>query len=141
MVITPHVAVGAALGRGRRSLLVAAGIGFASHYLLDAIPHRDYKMDGVAGAARLSLDATLAGAALAFVRADRAMVSGALAALVPDVLAVLSRHGLPTPAHDRLHEATHAEAIPGPVWGWVPQIALAVGVVVALRQRSNALAG
>jgi hypothetical protein len=140
MVITPHVAVGAALGRGRRSTLAAAGIGFASHYLLDAIPHRDYTLEGVPGALRLVVDSTLAGAVLVLVRADRMMVSGALAALVPDVLAVSSRHGLPTPAHDRLHEATHAEAIPGPVWGWAPQIAVAVGLVVALRQRSTAIA-
>jgi hypothetical protein len=137
MVITPHVCVGAALGRGRRSLLAAAGLGFASHYLLDAIPHRDYTLEGVAGAAKLALDSTLAGAALVLVRADRMMVCGALAALVPDVLAVSSRNGLPTPTHDRLHEATHAETIPGAIWGWAPQIALAASLVVALRRRSS----
>ena len=137
MVITPHVCVGAALGRGRRSLVAAAGLGLASHYLLDAIPHHDYTLEGVQGALKLALDTSLAGAALVLVRADRAMVCGALAALVPDVLAVSSRNGFPTPAHDRLHEATHTEAIPGAVWGWAPQAALAAGLVVALRRRSS----
>jgi hypothetical protein len=137
MVITPHVCVGAALGRGRRSLLVAAGLGLASHYLLDAIPHRDYSLDGVPGAAKLVLDATLAGAALVLVRADRTMVVGALASLVPDVLAVSGRHGVPTPAHDRLHEALHAERIPGPALGWLPQVALAAALVASLRHRPS----
>jgi hypothetical protein len=134
MVITPHVCVGAALGRGRRSVLAAAGLGIASHYLLDAIPHRDYSLEGVPGAAKLVLDATLAGVALVLVRADRTMVCGAIASLIPDVLAVSSRNGVPTPAHDRLHEALHAERIPGFAWGWAPQFALAAGIVAGLRR-------
>lgn len=133
MVITPHVLVGATLGR-RRSLAGAAALGLVSHYLLDAIPHRDYTMDGVAGAGRLVLDATVGGMALHAVDADRAQVVAAFAALVPDILAVASRHGLPTPRHDRLHEALHHTRRPGRVAGWVPQVAVSALLLVALRR-------
>jgi hypothetical protein len=133
MVITPHVLVGAMVGR-RRSLGGAAALGLVSHYLLDAIPHRDYTMHGVAGAGRLVLDATLGGLALLAVEADRAQVAAALAALVPDVLAVGSRHGLPTPLHDRLHEALHHTRRPGRFAGWAPQVAVSAVLLVALRR-------
>ena len=133
MVITPHVLVGATLGR-RRSLGGAVVLGLVSHYLIDAIPHRDYTMDGLAGAGRLALDATLGGLALRAVRADRAQVAAALAALVPDILAVASRHGVPTPLHDRLHEALHHKRDPGLWAGWVPQLAGSAALLVALRR-------
>jgi hypothetical protein len=133
MVITPHVLVGAMVGR-RRSLGGAAALGLVSHYLLDAIPHRDYTMDGVAGAGRLVLDATGGGLALLAVEADRAQVVAALAALLPDVLAVASRHGLPTPLHDRLHEALHHTRCPGRFAGWAPQVAVSAVLLVALRR-------
>ena len=97
-------------------------LGLLSHYVLDAIPHRDYSMEGTAGAGRLVLDAALAALALRAIGADRAQLAGAIAALVPDVLAVASRHGVPTPLHDRLHEATHHESDPGLVAGWLPQV-------------------
>lgn len=46
MVLTPHAVVGAALasafGLGPGGAFVA---GFASHFLLDSIPHWDYKLD------------------------------------------------------------------------------------------------
>jgi hypothetical protein len=133
MVITPHVLVGAALAR-RRSVGAAAALGLVSHYALDAIPHRDYSMEGIAGAGRLVLDAALAGVALRALRADRAQIVGALAALVPDVLAVAGRHGLPTPLHDRLHEATHHESDPDFVSGWAPQVAVSIVLFAALRR-------
>jgi hypothetical protein len=133
MVITPHVLVGATIGR-RRSLGGAAALGLVSHYLLDAIPHRDYTMDGIAGAGRLVLDATVGGLALRAVRADRAQLVAALAALAPDILAVASRHGVPTPLHDRLHEALHHTRDPGLWAGWVPQLAGSAALLVALRR-------
>jgi len=44
MILAVHAAAGAALGSTTQNLGLAAILGLASHYLLDAIPHREYSI-------------------------------------------------------------------------------------------------
>jgi len=45
MIITPHLLVGAAIGSKIHSWWAVAILSFASHYILDAIPHPAYQLN------------------------------------------------------------------------------------------------
>jgi hypothetical protein len=82
MTGTTHALIGAALGRlaGRPGRAFAAGV--ASHFLLDRLPHRDYK-----GPLWLLLDGcgTLAVLAAALMSGTPGVLAGAIGGIVPDV--------------------------------------------------------
>lgn len=113
MTLTTHAIVGAALATAVPSHPVAAfALGFGSHFLLDAIPHWDYKLDSMEKDEKNPLDADMkfgknflfdlckigADCLLGFVLvflffgrfgADVAVFFGALGAVTPDALQFL----------------------------------------------------
>lgn len=47
MIITPHLLVGAAIGKTINSYLLVAVFSFISHYLVDLIPHKEYEISAI----------------------------------------------------------------------------------------------
>jgi hypothetical protein len=120
---TPHLVVGAALGQ-RVHPVLAAGLGVASHIVLDAVPHYNYT--GWARFSPIMLADVAFGFVLALLVAVRAptpwgAVAGAAGAILPEVERVL--WGRP---HDifRMLGIPHQDA--GLPWGIVTQIAVTV---------------
>lgn len=104
----PHAVVGAALGSRVKSPYVAFALGVASHFLLDAVPHADYPLEGTAGKARLLVDAGLAcGAVYLVARSSnpKGSLSGALGGIAPDLVSFAQRLSLggSTAWHDWAH--------------------------------------
>jgi hypothetical protein len=93
MLATPHLLVGALIGRLAGSYPLALPLAFASHFLLDVIPHTDQlaftREDEITRGKVISwlIDAGL-GAGLIFFLADgnQMMISTALVALFPDLV-------------------------------------------------------
>lgn len=109
MVITPHALAGAALAPPRRPVS-ALFLGMASHYGLDAVPHRDYDYTSRLGRVALVADAACAIGILALSGARREQWWGALGGILPDLLCVAEQNLGPTragAAHDRFHHTTH----------------------------------
>jgi len=134
MVIAPHALVGALTVRlaGARGA-GALALGVTSHFPLDAVPHRDYALGGVAGATRLALDATLAGVMLVAADADDASLLGALGALLPDVLTVIARRSpLRLRSYERLHRCFHTARAPRALTSTLVQLAVVYGATRAL---------
>jgi hypothetical protein len=104
-----HAIAGFALGSRVRSVPVALAIGVASHALLDAMPHHDYRTfaaHAADGAASLACIAALARRTPSASR--RAAVAGAIGAIVPDVetillvLGVVGKEAMVFPSHTGL---------------------------------------
>src|ERR1700743_422754 len=118
MLVTNHVLSGALIGAVARRPAVAFGVGVASHFVLDAIPHwgdwpdESYFMrvavrDGLAGIAVMG---TIA--AMASPRARLSVLSGMVGAALPDMdkPSVLFFGRSPFPrAVDRFHGAIQRE--------------------------------
>lgn len=106
MVITPHALVGSVVG-SRLPAPLALLAGVASHYLLDRIPHRDYRLRAGGGAV-LAADALTA--TLLVARRSPGARAGALGGVLPD-LALVAGRALPClsllEAHRSLHERNH----------------------------------
>jgi hypothetical protein len=128
VVITPHVLVGALVGRGRPPRR-AALYGLATHLVLDAVPHTDYSLRGRRGALALAVDASAAAVLLAATRPDAGAVASATAALAPDVHAQLGPRFVPGQA---LHRAAHHRRPVRRGAGWLVQAAVCVLAVSAL---------
>jgi hypothetical protein len=130
-------------------------LAFASHYLLDGIPHWDYRIRSAAlvsvapmkydtalltDAITISADAVL-GVALALllfaIRGSIALVAcGALAAILPDVLqfAYTRFPNEPLGSLQTFHRWAHkSKGIKQPILGIVSQVILLVVIVVAVR--------
>jgi hypothetical protein len=156
MILSTHAIVGGALGSLFASHpVVAVVIGFASHFLIDAIPHWDYPLRsislGPAARNRLTLGRSrlrdlaviacdgCAGLILAIVLFSAhatmpVIASAALAAMLPDALQFA--HTLhprePLTSFRRFHGWMHTKHQMGPSIGVSSQIAF-VGAVVAIR--------
>jgi hypothetical protein len=117
VIVSLHVATGAAVGALSRSRARALALGLASHALGDAIPHRDIesrRFEITSGLALLAL--------LAWARGplDRAVLGGA-AASAPDLEHVLP---LPRPGGRQLFPSHRVE-------GWHREGGLTAGVQLA----------
>ncbi|PJE76169.1 hypothetical protein COV04_01405 [Candidatus Uhrbacteria bacterium CG10_big_fil_rev_8_21_14_0_10_48_11] len=123
MFLTVHASVGAVFGDALGDSRIAFGAGFASHFLVDAIPHGDERIGRqfVTGnhkmllALLLFIDVTVAFLLLTlfwmygFIQNPVAAYSGALGAVLPDILSGLtavSKERL-WPAFTRFHNAAH----------------------------------
>ena len=91
MFVTSHVLAGAGIGACTRSPAVACGLGVASHFAMDAIPHwgsdgdhaafmRIAIRDGICGLATLTLSVALSSAG-----ARRTVLAAAIGAATPDL--------------------------------------------------------
>jgi len=90
-------------------------IGFASHFLLDSVPHQEYSIEGSNGKACLATDAVLSAAFTAII-AGRSPLAwcGATGAVVPDLISFSQRRmGLgSTNWHDWAHGRTATGLLP-----------------------------
>ena len=158
MTLTTHGVVGGAIVSLIPTFpVLGLCLAFASHYLLDAIPHLDYQIRSaslrpqsgapmkydtalLADAITIGADAAL-GIALALLlfsaRGSIALVAcGALAAILPDVLQfVYTRFPHePLVSLQTFHRWAHiSEGIKQPILGIVSQIIFLVVIVVAVR--------
>lgn len=125
MIVGVHAFIGAALGRLCRTPGQAFFLGFASHLVADAAPHRDLPVP---------MEGALAATALACIGLAHGVESrefvGALGAVVPDIENLAARVlGIPDedlllPTHSRYH-GEKADNVVG-------QVALALGCVAVL---------
>ena len=127
MIVSLHVATGAAAGAALRSRTGAVGAGLLLHFVGDRIPHGDiasHRFEFWSGAVPLALLAAVRGPA------DAATVGG-LAASVPDVEHVLP---LPRPGGRKLfpsHRTAGWHRLGGvPVWAQVLAAGLLIGTVL-----------
>ena len=106
MIVAVHAFTGAALSRLCRTPWQAFALGFASHLVADAMPHRDLDVptEGALAAAALGCIGLAHGL-------DSREFAGALGAVAPDVENVVARAlGIPDeklllPTHNRYHGA------------------------------------
>lgn len=106
--------VGAACASKARTVRGALAIGALTHLLLDAIPHRDYRLRASGG---LVLAADLAAGALCVAylsRGSRVRLAGALGGVLPDVLALAER-GLGRSPVGCAHATAHTDSRPSPL--------------------------
>jgi hypothetical protein len=158
LTLTTHGIVGGAIvSLLPTSPVVGLCLAFASHYLLDGIPHLDYQIRSaslnptsatpikydtalLADAITISADAAL-GVALALLlfatRGSIALVAcGALAAILPDVLqfAYTRFPHEPLRSLQTVHRWAHAsKGIKQPILGVLSQVIFLVVIVVAVR--------
>ena len=98
MIISPHVALGSYLGSRAASTPRAFAAGFLSHYLLDAVPHRDYQINQ---RKLLMADFLLAFSLVDF---NKKSLAGALGAISPDLIELaLPRKGAVSSLHHYCH--------------------------------------
>jgi len=125
MIVGVHALIGAALGRLGRTPGQAFCLGFASHLVADAIPHRDLEAP---------TEGAIAAAALVCIGLAHGVESrefmGALGAIAPDAENLAARAlGVPEeklllPTHNRYHGAK--------VDNVLGQVALALGCIAVL---------
>jgi hypothetical protein len=158
LTLTTHGVVGGAIvSLIPTSPVLGLCLAFASHYLLDGIPHLDYPIRStslrpksavplkydtalLADAITISADATL-GVALALLlfaaRGSIALVAcGALAAILPDVLqfAYTRFPHKPLASLQTLHHWAHtSKGMRQPILGIVSQVIFLVVIVIAVR--------
>lgn len=155
MILSTHAVVGAALASLMPSQPIAAfAAGFASHFVIDAIPHWDYPLRSISVAPRAQNDKrltpallrdvtvigfdALAGLALAIAIFATpatlvAILAGAVGAMLPDPLRfVHARYPYePLASLQRFHRRIHTKRRLGWQIGVSSQIAFASAVAVA----------
>jgi hypothetical protein len=108
----------------------ALAIGALTHLLLDAVPHRDYRLRAFGG---LGLGADLALGTLAVVslsRGSEVQLAGALGGVMPDVLALAERALGRSPV-GCAHALAHTDSRPSPLLSAAIQgLTAALGMVV-----------
>ena len=150
MMAIPHLLVGAALGKATRRAWIACPAAFASHFVLDRLPHID--ADDLAAVILRHDVGTIGPAAVDFLlgvglvtwllwgREGRGvMIAGAVCALLPDLFGFVppfstAFHWLPLAvAYDRVHEWCQGD-VPSQLWflGVAVQVAVATLAVVYL---------
>ena len=155
MVLTSHAIVGAALASVIPKYPLAGFVlGFASHFILDAIPHWDYQLrssrkylknrlnddliigpDFYLDLLKISLDLAV-GFVLAFFIFG-SFFWGMVGAVLPDLLQFVYFKARKTPLKylQRFHRFVHAdEDCVGPVWGIAIQVLLVLFIVIILKQ-------
>jgi hypothetical protein len=110
MYLTPHFLAGELIGSKVNSLPLAYACAIASHFVLDAIPHRDRIEKEYLRVGNLivrSLDVAVTVAATYFIFGFHAYIVGVgLAAIVPDLFEILYKFQ-PSMAKVRLFETFH----------------------------------
>jgi len=151
MLAVPHILVGGAIGKQIERPYVALPVAFASHYVLDAIPHVDTISAfgfGLLKTSALTLADLFVGfavLALLISRQKRAiwMFLGALAAMAVDGCVVLSLslpfpHGIPgVSAICYLHRIA-GRSLPNSQWviGLGTQVLVVAAAILILRKRT-----
>ncbi len=93
MVLTSHILAGAVIGAEVKNIWAIFGLGLASHYLMDALPHWDYLVEisygKIKGWAKVVLDILIGGAIVWLAvgnSLDWYLVGGVFFALLPDLI-------------------------------------------------------
>lgn len=136
MIATPHMLVGAACASRTHSVKGALAIGVLTHLALDAVPHRDYRLDALGG---LVLAADLAAGTLAAVRlsgGSQVVLAGAVGGVLPDVVALAERASGKSPI-GCAHVTAHTESRPSPWLSTAIQGLTAVMAAMALRATTS----
>jgi len=157
MMATPHMVVGAAVGRALRRPWLAYPAAFASHFLLDFVPHIDShalfganhggptRLEGAAGVTDFLIGALVVGLVAARQPSRRVMIGSALFGILTDLAEYVPPFGpwfqnwagtawLTGPHHRIQHNLTPAH------WGLgaVTQVAaLGLGLAVCLAGRKS----
>lgn len=114
MIATPHMLVGAACASRARTVAGAVAIGAMTHLLLDAVPHRDYRLGAWGG---LVLGTDLAGGALSVAclsRGSKVRLAGAVGGVLPDVIA-LGERAAGRSLLGSAHASAHTDSRPSPL--------------------------
>ncbi|MFS8569817.1 MAG: hypothetical protein FWJ62_02185 [Thermaerobacter sp.] len=132
MFETTHALAGAALGSLAGGPVSAFALGLASHAVLDAIPHWDYRTVPAA-VVDVLVGAVAVGAAAAQAADPAPVIAGAVGAVLPDVEVALKALGRwPW----RLFYPSHTGRLPHPAaplpWGVLTQLAVAAAALLAL---------
>lgn len=136
MIATTHMLVGAAAALKTRSIPGAVAIGVLTHLLLDAIPHRDYRLNALGGLAPPVDLAVGAVSVCALSRGSTATLAGAFGGALPDALRV-AELAVGVPVTSWAHDAVHADRR---LAAWVSvllQGAIALAAGAALRKVSG----
>lgn len=95
MVLTSHILAGAVIGAEVKNIWAVFGLGLASHYLMDALPHWDYSVElnlkKNKDMAKIGLD-LLIGLTIVFMvveSLDWYLLAGIFFALLPDLIQFL----------------------------------------------------
>ncbi len=95
MVLTPHILAGAVIGSEIKNIWLIAGLGLASHYFLDSLPHWDYLTEinpgKIKDMAKIGLD-ILIGLSLVWLIVEEInwyLIIGIFFALLPDLFQFL----------------------------------------------------
>jgi hypothetical protein len=107
-------------------------IGVLTHLTLDAVPHRDYRLDAWGG---LALTADLAVGTLAVLRlsgGSEVLLAGAVGSVLPDVVAFAERAFGVSPI-GWAHATAHTDSLPSPLLSTTIQGLTAIMAALALR--------
>ncbi len=136
MVATTHMLAAGALAVKARSVKHALAIGVLSHWMLDAVPHRDYRW-GAFGGLVLALDLTGGAVAVSGLSGGSPPVlAGALGGVLPDVVRSGERV-LHLKLTRTLHDTIHTPSRP-PAWSALALQGLtAAGAALVLRRATR----
>ncbi|MGC2373514.1 MAG: hypothetical protein WA484_06545 [Solirubrobacteraceae bacterium] len=132
MIATPHMLAGAAGALKARSVGGGLAIGVLTHLVLDAVPHRDYRLGALGG---LVLTADLTAGTLAVVRlsgGSEVLLAGALGGVLLDVVGLAER-ALGVSPTGWAHATIHSDARPSPWCSAAIQGLTAVTAALVLR--------
>ncbi|MHB1468217.1 MAG: hypothetical protein ACYCX7_03570 [Solirubrobacteraceae bacterium] len=113
MIATPHMLVGAAGALKARTPAGGLAIGALTHLLLDAVPHRDYRLGALGG---LALIADLAAGTISvglLSGGSEVVLAGALGGVLPDAVRLAERALGVSPtgwAHNTIHTPSRPSA-------------------------------
>lgn len=138
MIATPHMLVGAVCASRARSLGGGLAIGVLTHLALDAVPHRDYRLDAWGG---FVLTTDLATGTLAVLRlsgGSPVLLAGAVGGVLPDVVALAER-ALGVSPTGWAHAKIHTDSRPSPWLSAAIQGLTAVTGALVLRATGQSL--
>lgn len=152
MIVASHLIVGGAVGKLSKRARIAVPLAFASHYVMDMVPHSCFNMFPVAGVVvshlgpALSVLAVAVLVSLTFRQRERWVILAAgVIACLPDVLDYAHPitdwfHLLPGSDYlSWVHHNLHCDVIlTRPVLGFVTQaVVVAVGLWIVTRKRKR----
>ena len=147
MVLTPHIIAGAVVAAKIWNPLLGLPLAFLSHFLLDALPHREYSIAGLTrpksknfaeSAAKVLVDASLGLGLVVFgapAQINFPYLAGAITlSVLPDFfqfLNLLNPRWLGKFNHWHC-DVVHIKPKPQKIWGWIFQVLFSAGLFLIL---------
>lgn len=159
MILATHAIVGAAAGRIFSNPYAAFIAGFASHFVMDAIPHKDYTLNSfepgedkseddmvldrrfIGDSVKAGVDLLTGAAIIIFIFRDAnglinnpvSLLAGAIGGILPDFLEVVSFkiRREPLVSLRKFHLVVHSKIKPSLFWGAASQITV-IAIIAAV---------